>query len=456
MSAGVTAELIRQMTAYDNSHEPRPAFNYPPTVYGLAIPFMVVSSICVALRLYTRIKVRALGWDDLFVVLFRISATIGSIFLCLALENGFGEHILTIGLHNIIEFQKKFYVCLVTYTVSTTLMKLCLLTQYLRIFEHGTRTRLICWIGLVTCALWGIAFSFCALFPCFPVSGFWNWQWPAHCYGFGSKVPSEVGGTFAAHTGSNVVLDAMVLAIVVPLYFRKDTAWKQRLGIGLLLLLGVGVLFISIWCLQTIVEHKAGTYPVLDPTWYGPKSIILAALEVDLASICASIPTFWPHLTHRLLGSIFVTQEVHITHQHRRLSGDSAYSSASISQGRFELQPAHTRGNSSTSLGLGMGPTTITIARVSSKASRNAGLVNHDRHYRDDFILNSVIPAGMQDMHEKETCAESRVESDGRRGFERQQERLRLAAVESNSSVNNNNNSRTEKGRPQRTGLTGL
>lgn len=117
-------------------------------------------------------------------------------------------------------------------------MKLCLLSQYLRIFKPGTRSRLICWIGLVVAALWGIAFSFCALFPCFPVSGFWEWTSPAHCYGFGSKVPSEIAGTFAGHTGSNVVLDAMVLAIPVPLFFRNTTAWKQRLGIGLLLLLG--------------------------------------------------------------------------------------------------------------------------------------------------------------------------------------------------------------------------
>lgn len=52
-------------------------------------------------------------------------------------------------------------------------------------------------------------------------------------------MPSEIGGTFAGHAGSNVVLDAMVLAIPIPLYFKKDTAWKQRLGIGLLLLMGL-------------------------------------------------------------------------------------------------------------------------------------------------------------------------------------------------------------------------
>ncbi|KAI2473413.1 hypothetical protein F4781DRAFT_380258 [Annulohypoxylon bovei var. microspora] len=460
MSSIDIAELIRQMTAYDNSNEPRPAFNYPATVYGLVIPFMVVSSICVALRIYSRIRLHCLGWDDLLIVLFRISATIGSIFLCLSLKDGFGDHILQIGFVKFASFQKKFYVCLATYTISTTLMKLCLLSQYLRIFERGTRARVVCWAGLGVCALWGAAFSFCALFPCFPVSGFWQWQTSARCYGFGSKVSAEVAGTFAAHTGSNVVMNALVLAVVVPLYFRRDTAWKQRLGIGLLLLLGVIVLLISIWCLQTIVDHKAGTSPVLDPTWYGPKSIILAALEVDLASICASIPTFWPHLSQSLLGSIFVTQEVHITHQHRRLSGDSSYdtSTSSAPPGNYELQSPcaslsrHGLSKSEESDGDG----DAIVVRVTTKPS-SAQLAPH---YRDDFVLNSVVPPNMHARGgDKETCAGSRVSSEGQRGFEREQERLRMARVESDTSMLNSrsssSNGRAEKTRPHRMGLTG-
>ncbi|KAI1780479.1 hypothetical protein F4818DRAFT_7056 [Hypoxylon cercidicola] len=424
MSTNNPAELFQLLTVYDNSKEPRPAFNNRSTVYGLVIPFMVVSYICVGLRLYYRIKMRCLGWDDLFVVVFRISATIGSIFLCLALNNGFGEHILTIGIDNLTAFQKDFYVCLATYTISTTLMKLCLLSQYLRIFEAGSRSRLICWAGLVVAGLWGLAFSFIALFPCFPVSGFWDWTSPARCYGFGSKVPSEVAGTFAGHTGSNVVLDALVLAIPVPLYFRKTTDGKQRMGIGLLLLLGVVVNLLSIWCLQTIVDHKAGTYPVLDPTWYGPKSITLAALEVDLASICASIPTFWPILSQRLLGmgSIFVTQEVHITHQHRRLSGDDSENKGGAAT-RYELQPTgHGRADSTASLG------STSVARVTS-----------NRRYQDDFAFGGAAPPSI-----KEAGVESQVQSDGQRGFERERERerLRLAAAETKDRGNTNNSKR--------------
>ncbi|KAH9898802.1 hypothetical protein F4778DRAFT_771802 [Xylariomycetidae sp. FL2044] len=400
MTAGSQEALAKLLTAYDNSGEPKPFFNYVHNVYGLIITFMIVSWICVSWRLYVRVAKRCLGWDDFFVVLFRISATIGSIFICLSVQDGFGKHFLTIGTKNMVEFQKKFYVSLATWTVSTTLMKLCLLVQYLRIFDTTSRMRWICWAGVAICSLWGLGFSFCALFPCFPVSGFWDWTSDAVCYGFGSKEPAEISGVFAGHTASNVVMDLVVLAIPVPLYFEKTATWRQRLGLGILLLIGVIVNLLSIWRLQTIVENKAGTFPVMDPTWYGPKSIILAALEVDLASICASIPIFWPVIKENF-NKIFVTQEVHITHQHRRLSGG---------EDQIELQTSdshHSRVDSDVSLNA-----------ISSSMSKTAP----ELHYQDKYVMNSVIPLGID---KKEATSESLVMSEGQKGFKRrEQERL--------------------------------
>jgi hypothetical protein len=70
------------------------------------------------------------------------------------------------------------------------------------------------------------------------------------------------------------------------------------------------------------VEHKAGRYPTHDTTWYGPISLILALLECDCASICASIPIFWPVLSP-YLGAIFVTQEVSVEHEYRDADEES-------------------------------------------------------------------------------------------------------------------------------------
>ena len=49
--------------------------------------------------------------------------------------------------------------------------------------------------------------------------------------------------------------------------------------------------------------------PNYDPSWSGPGSLILATLEVDIASICASVPIFWPVFSSRFL-EVFVVSEV--------------------------------------------------------------------------------------------------------------------------------------------------
>jgi hypothetical protein len=133
-----------------------------------------------------------------------------------------------------------FYVALLSYTFSTSLMKLCLLTQYLRVFDDNVRARRLCWFFIVVCALWGVAFSAIALVPCVPLSGFWNFEDTVpRCYGFGSRVPEEVAGTFAAHVASNVTLDLIILAIPIPLYFKTFRQKKQRVGFSCMILLGI-------------------------------------------------------------------------------------------------------------------------------------------------------------------------------------------------------------------------
>ncbi|KAI0429127.1 hypothetical protein F5Y09DRAFT_311112 [Xylaria sp. FL1042] len=315
---GNTWELSKR---YDNSHDTPNAFNYRSNVEATILPFFVISWICVLLRIHTRYRLQCLGWDDLFVVLFRVSGTVGTAFLLLLFDSGFGKHFWEIGAANQIDFLKRFYVALLSYVISTTLTKLCFLTQYLRLFEDDPRARKICWFFITVSGLWGLAFSIIAIVPCVPLSGFWNWSEKSYCYGFGSKSSMEIGATYAAHVSTNVILDLSVLAIPVPLYFQTFRLKKQRVGFSVMILLGISINLVSIWRLYTIIKTRAGTYPVPDPTFYAPQSIVLAALEVDLASIAASIPVFWPLLTHSW-GKIFVTQEVHVTRHHRRLSGD--------------------------------------------------------------------------------------------------------------------------------------
>lgn len=73
----------------------------------------------------------------------------------------------------------------------------------------------------------------------------------------------------------------------------------------------LSAIIFSLWHPILVIETRAGTYPTLDPSWYGSGLIVLAVPEVDLALICASLPVFWP-IIERNMGEIFVTREFEV------------------------------------------------------------------------------------------------------------------------------------------------
>lgn len=68
-----------------------------------------------------------------------------------------------------------------------------------------------------------------------------------------------------------------------------------------------------------MVNNRAATFPTLDPSWYACVPAVLSALEVHLATICASLPVFWPVIKENL-GRILVTREVDVTRETRDFS----------------------------------------------------------------------------------------------------------------------------------------
>jgi hypothetical protein len=75
----------------------------------------------------------------------------------------------------------------------------------------------------------------------------------------------------------------------------------------------------SICRLVSVVNNRAATYPTLDPSWYACVPAVLSVLEVNLATICASLPVFWPVINENL-GRILVTHEIDVTRETRDFS----------------------------------------------------------------------------------------------------------------------------------------
>ncbi|KAH6659913.1 hypothetical protein BKA67DRAFT_641088 [Truncatella angustata] len=347
-----------------NFDEPEPWSNKKPVILGLIITFLVSSWLCVCGRLYVRIKIiREPGWDDLCVLLYALFTTLGSHYLLLSADQ---MHI----------YLKMFYLCNASYCTATTFIKGALLLQYLRVFPRSSVIWRFTLGTAIFTAVWGLAYSFIAWVPCFPVRSFWEAPADAKCYGYGSSIPSQFVGTYESHTAINMILDFIVLIIPLPLLWKEGTNLKQRMRVLGLLIMGSLVIMLAIWRLATIIDHQAATWPTHDPTWYGPISIILAVLEVDFAAICASTPIFWPVLEERW-GSIFITQEIKITREDRYTDVDDRFSTRS---GRPGSQ--------------------IELKRTESGHSQGA-----DAHYNDMFVMSSVDPLRSPKLGESRAAA---------------------------------------------------
>ncbi|KAF3761577.1 hypothetical protein M406DRAFT_323931 [Cryphonectria parasitica EP155] len=303
----------------ENLHEPEPPLNHRPVAFGLIISLMVVSVLCACARLYVRFKItRCPGWDDVFVILSVITGTSLAISVLVGFDYHMGEHLvsfLTPDPTSIEDFIKTIYVSSALYTTSTTLIKIAILLQYLRVFAEKSRYRMAAKILLIIVALWGSAFSFVSWFPAFPISAIWDFaNTSAIRFGFSSLNPNETLGAYLALSATNMLLDLAMLAIILPYLVTGVVASNSRLYMTCLVLVGVIINLVSLIRLVQIIQSRGGTYPNLDPTWYLCSPIVLSSLEVSLAIVAASLPVFWPVLKHNC-GHIFVTTEITVTQE---------------------------------------------------------------------------------------------------------------------------------------------
>ncbi|KAL0938086.1 uncharacterized protein CTRU02_207817 [Colletotrichum truncatum] len=313
--------LIRRV---GNLEDPVPVLNKRPTILSITIVFLVAAWICGALRLYVRFLITSSpGWDDLFVILVLIFSSFLSTATIIATNYGLGHHFFQLGAAGMKNFIMSFYFCNAAYAIVTTLIKLALLFQYLRIYRRGTKTRLVIILTIMLTIVWGTAYTFLAWVPCIPVSAYWDLDYyTATRWGFGSRDLIVMAHTFESHVATNAILDVTVFLIPIDLFLRRGLEAKSRLSVLCLLFLGLSVNVVSLFRLISLVQSKAGTYPTFDPSWFACVPIVLATVEVDLATICASLPVFWPVLEVRL-KTILITREFEVLTDTRQSNNES-------------------------------------------------------------------------------------------------------------------------------------
>jgi hypothetical protein len=132
-----------------------------------------------------------------------------------------------------------FYIENGIYMMQTTVVKVSLLLQFLRIFKAGTM-RWVCIILITVVSLWGLAFFIIGWFPCFPVRGAWQRDISATCYGFGLGDVQEFILMFKFHSASNMVLDFAVF--LTPMVIFKSPSLKTKNVLGIVGVFGFGAM----------------------------------------------------------------------------------------------------------------------------------------------------------------------------------------------------------------------
>ncbi|KZM25970.1 hypothetical protein ST47_g2978 [Ascochyta rabiei] len=299
--SSIIGEMLK---AYPDPQGARPVANYPATMYGVTITFHVDSST--PERTEHELTVTDAELDSSRLPSSHTPQS--------GIKYGLGQHLVY--MMNLLPTMMKYlYVTNAAYHTTTALIKVSLLLQYLRLFRQGI-IRYICIILLIVVASWGIAFSFLVWFPCLPVSGFWDRKASSKCYGFGYRTADEARMTLFIFAGTNMFFDIVIFMIPLTEYFRPGLRRKQILAMTGLFIMGSLVVLMAILRLWSTFKHSADAIKSFDFTWWYPEVLIISCLEVDFAIICASMPIFWPTVVANF-NAIFVTKEVHITHQDR-------------------------------------------------------------------------------------------------------------------------------------------
>ncbi|KAF9738537.1 hypothetical protein PMIN06_001699 [Paraphaeosphaeria minitans] len=361
-------------------NEKLPLANRPATMWGATVPFLMLTWTAVILRFWVRLRImHEPGWDDALVLIAMLLNTAATVLVLVSIHYGLGHHFLYLEVSQMTGYIKMFYFENALYITNTAVIKLSLLTQYLRIFKAGTM-HWVCKALVVIISAWGFAYGFMAWFPCFPPQAYYeSLKYPnARCYGYGFVNVNDFIGLFESHTALNMVFDTTIFITPMILFTKPNLRMKNVIAMSGIFIVGAVVVFTSVWRLYSIVDNRAATYPYIDFTWWTPISIILSCLEIDLAIMCASMPIFWP-VIEESFAAIFVTREIQITEQRRYSFADRGLA--------YELEHSDTMRRQAS-------VKTQSTSRESLVVTREVSGKNLQEHYRDPYVTATVDPFG--------------------------------------------------------------
>ncbi|RFU32757.1 hypothetical protein B7463_g3570, partial [Scytalidium lignicola] len=295
-----------------------------------AVTFLLATTF-LALRLYTSIVlVKKLDWDVLLIVLAWGTSLTFFIGMVLAMPSGFGRHLWDVTPTQLLGYFDLLLLLAITYIWPSTLTKLAMLILYLRVnpskvFQASTYIIGICVVAYT------VVFTVLFAGPCNPTA-----------VGSGNCLNNIA----VSQAILNIVSDAVMIILPIPMIHRLKMPLKQKMVIGVLMGLGSAVVIASIArvaYVRAMVENP-------DVTWTQAEAAVFSSLELNLGIICNSMARLKPFVkTHfpRWAGS-FGNSSAHAGEYSRskRNKTNNGYQLGSVERAeRFAAAAGQHKGN---------------------------------------------------------------------------------------------------------------
>ncbi|KAI1178435.1 hypothetical protein F4777DRAFT_537653 [Nemania sp. FL0916] len=330
-----------------------------PQLLAIFIVFTTLPLIAVTLRIVARrVTHQRIGLDDILIIIAVALCLAQLAFLIEALRYGLGKHIQvvppsSIGPNLLYTFLSELY-----YAIDVTLIKISILTLYLRLFKINPLFRKGCYVMMAFVLAWGIAVLLTTIFQCSPIAAAWDKTIPKFkCFNLASFV---IGSNVP-----NILADVVIIILPMPLLLSLKLSPIRKLGLVGLFLVAAIATIISL--LRVIFNAKIDP---TDPTWNFVTVAILSTVEVNVGVCCACMPVIYP------LFRVFVGKKIVSTTSSNSNNAGYVYSGHSSRKRQrlasSDVDPSDTDQLWSTSAGTG------SVAREGPEIPMNRIMVTRD------------------------------------------------------------------------------
>ncbi|OCT44074.1 integral membrane protein [Cladophialophora carrionii] len=279
-----------------------PHDSYVGEIYRVNISFICVNSVIIFVRLIVRaFMVKHVAVDDYLMVAAGLCADVFSALAIVGIRYGLGKHLydlpqnsqLVDNTKNVIQaspvavrlrvsanVQQTLWICQIMYATALMLVKISIVTSYLRVFPTTLFRRVMYALSASIIAVW-ICSILVTIFQCKPVRSAWDFTLARDCL--------NIVSFFYFTTAFSIFTDFLLCILPLPVFFRLNLPSRQKYIVSLLFAIGLFATVASALRISVLKSVNS-----LDVTMGSVSTMKWSVVEVGTGIICACIPTLKP------------------------------------------------------------------------------------------------------------------------------------------------------------------